>query len=137
MSCGLIVLCSWWPGHPFDDTKCTTAAHQPWPNPILRWPQLISLQHMVILADNGLEITFEKVMTLTGAPAMQLAPIHPCPLATVLEFQNVKDALLTRSFIYLGRVPPSGWTTPPPQPCPLNGLNGSCCNILSARLTIE
>ena len=108
MSCGLVVLRSWSPGNEFDDNKCTSVAPRRWPYPMLRWPQPISLQHTGIPADDSREITAENVMTVTDAPATQLAHIHSCPLSTVLECQHVEDGLLTRSPVSPGCRPPSG-----------------------------
>ena len=107
MSCGVVVLRSWCPGDQFDDDKCSSGARRPRPYPMLRWPQPISLQHIIILEDDGIEITSKNVMTLRGAPVTELVAIRPCHLPPVLECQHVEDGLSTRSFVSPGCGPAS------------------------------
>ncbi|KAG5643649.1 hypothetical protein DXG03_000529 [Asterophora parasitica] len=47
----------------------------------------------LILADEGIEITADKVITLTTAAGVELEPIWASLLAKALEGKNVKDLL--------------------------------------------
>ncbi|KAG6831643.1 hypothetical protein H0H92_008720 [Tricholoma furcatifolium] len=47
----------------------------------------------LILADEGIEITSDKLLTLTNAANVELEPIWASLLAKALEGKNVKDLL--------------------------------------------
>ncbi|KAJ6595592.1 60S acidic ribosomal protein P1 [Mycena vulgaris] len=47
----------------------------------------------LILADDGLEITSDKIVTLTNAAHIEVEPIWATLLAKALEGKNVKDLL--------------------------------------------
>ncbi|KAJ6612702.1 60s acidic ribosomal protein-domain-containing protein [Mycena sp. CBHHK59/15] len=47
----------------------------------------------LILADDGIEITSDKIVTLTTAANVELEPIWATLLAKALEGKNVKDLL--------------------------------------------
>ncbi|KAJ7237457.1 60s acidic ribosomal protein-domain-containing protein [Mycena haematopus] len=47
----------------------------------------------LILADDGIEITSDKIVTLTNAANVELEPIWATLLAKALEGKNVKDLL--------------------------------------------
>ncbi|KAE9409146.1 ribosomal protein 60S [Gymnopus androsaceus JB14] len=47
----------------------------------------------LILADDGVEITSEKIITLTNAANVELEPIWASLLAKALEGKNVKELL--------------------------------------------
>ncbi|PFH46405.1 hypothetical protein AMATHDRAFT_155155 [Amanita thiersii Skay4041] len=47
----------------------------------------------LILADDGIEITSDKIVTLTDAAGVELEPIWASLLAKALEGKNVKDLL--------------------------------------------
>ena len=57
---------------------------------------------MVLLADDGVETTSDKIMGVTDAPAAGWLPICSLPLGRVLEGKNVMDMVLGRSAASLG-----------------------------------
>ncbi|KAF8230532.1 ribosomal protein 60S [Tricholoma matsutake] len=58
-------------------------------------PDLAATYAALILADDGVEITSEKILTLTRAADVDLEPIWATLLAKALEGKNVKDLLST------------------------------------------
>jgi large subunit ribosomal protein LP1 len=55
--------------------------------------ELAATYAALILADDGIEITADKITTLTGAAGVELEPIWATLLAKALEGKNVKDLL--------------------------------------------
>ncbi|KAF8452255.1 60s acidic ribosomal protein-domain-containing protein [Boletus edulis BED1] len=55
--------------------------------------ELAATYAALILADDGVEITSDKIITLTNAADVELEPIWATLLAKALEGKNVKDLL--------------------------------------------
>ncbi|KAG6844247.1 hypothetical protein H0H87_008461 [Tephrocybe sp. NHM501043] len=55
--------------------------------------ELAATYAALILADEGIEITSDKLLTLTSAANVELEPIWASLLAKALEGKNVKDLL--------------------------------------------
>ncbi|KAH9848161.1 60s acidic ribosomal protein-domain-containing protein [Lenzites betulinus] len=55
--------------------------------------ELAATYAALILADDGIEITSEKILALTNAASVELEPIWASLLAKALEGKNVKDLL--------------------------------------------
>ncbi|KAM6501383.1 60S acidic ribosomal protein P1, partial [Amanita muscaria] len=55
--------------------------------------ELASTYAALILADDGIEITSDKIVTLTDAAGIEVEPIWATLLAKALEGKNVKDLL--------------------------------------------
>ncbi|OJA18392.1 hypothetical protein AZE42_00721 [Rhizopogon vesiculosus] len=56
-------------------------------------PELAATYAALILADEGIEITADKILALTNAASVELEPIWASLLAKALEGKNVKDLL--------------------------------------------
>ncbi|KAF9782141.1 60S acidic ribosomal protein P1 [Thelephora terrestris] len=56
--------------------------------------QLAATYAALILADEGIEITADKIIALAGAADVELEPIWAALLAKALEGKNVKELLL-------------------------------------------
>ncbi|KAJ8595066.1 ribosomal protein 60S [Rhizopogon salebrosus TDB-379] len=56
-------------------------------------PDLAATYAALILADDGIEITADKIIALTSAASVELEPIWASLLAKALEGKNVKDLL--------------------------------------------
>ena len=69
-------------------------------------PQQISLKPTVILADDGVETTSDRIMGITDAPATRQLPTYGPPLGGVLEGKDVMDMVLGRRATSLGAGPP-------------------------------
>ncbi|KAG2139759.1 60S acidic ribosomal protein P1 [Suillus clintonianus] len=55
--------------------------------------ELAATYAALILADEGIEITADKILALTDAASVELEPIWATLLAKALEGKNVKDLL--------------------------------------------
>ncbi|TFL00430.1 60s acidic ribosomal protein-domain-containing protein [Pterulicium gracile] len=55
--------------------------------------ELAATYAALILADDGIEITSDKILALTNAASVELEPIWASLLAKALEGKNVKDLL--------------------------------------------
>ncbi|KAG2069980.1 ribosomal protein 60S [Suillus decipiens] len=55
--------------------------------------ELAATYAALILADEGIEITADKILALTDAASVELEPIWASLLAKALEGKNVKDLL--------------------------------------------
>ncbi|KAG1753317.1 60S acidic ribosomal protein P1 [Suillus lakei] len=55
--------------------------------------ELAATYAALILADDGIEITADKILALTDAASVELEPIWATLLAKALEGKNVKDLL--------------------------------------------
>ncbi|KAF7972363.1 hypothetical protein HWV62_18152 [Athelia sp. TMB] len=55
--------------------------------------ELAATYAALILADDGIEITSDKIVALTNAASVELEPIWASLLAKALEGKNVKDLL--------------------------------------------
>ncbi|CAE6409578.1 hypothetical protein ACGC1H_006513 [Rhizoctonia solani] len=55
--------------------------------------ELAATYAALILADEGIEITSDKIVAITGAAGVDLEPIWATLLAKALEGKNVKDLL--------------------------------------------
>ncbi|KAG1888750.1 60S acidic ribosomal protein P1 [Suillus subluteus] len=55
--------------------------------------ELAATYATLILADDGIEITADKILALTEAASVELEPIWASLLAKALEGKNVKDLL--------------------------------------------
>ncbi|EIW51936.1 uncharacterized protein TRAVEDRAFT_61381 [Trametes versicolor FP-101664 SS1] len=60
---------------------------------ILAVPELAATYAALILADDGIEITADKITALTNAANIEVEPIWASLLAKALEGKNVKDLL--------------------------------------------
>ncbi|KAL1674144.1 60s acidic ribosomal protein-domain-containing protein [Schizophyllum commune] len=56
--------------------------------------ELAATYAALILADDGVEITSDKILALTNGAGVELEPIWASLLAKALEGKNVKDLLL-------------------------------------------
>ncbi|KAG6336419.1 hypothetical protein ID866_2662 [Astraeus odoratus] len=56
--------------------------------------ELAATYAALILADDGVEVTSDKIITLTSAAEVELEPIWASLLAKALEGKNVMDLLL-------------------------------------------
>jgi len=56
--------------------------------------ELAATYAALILADEGIEITADKILALTEAASVELEPIWAALLAKALEGRNVKELLL-------------------------------------------
>ncbi|KIY44982.1 ribosomal protein 60S, partial [Fistulina hepatica ATCC 64428] len=56
--------------------------------------ELAATYAALILADDGIEITSEKILTLTSAASVDIEPIWATLLAKALEGKDVKELLL-------------------------------------------
>ncbi|KAJ3494215.1 hypothetical protein NLJ89_g10854 [Agrocybe chaxingu] len=64
--------------------------------PLLQWfatTELAATYAALILADDGIEITSDKILALTNAAGVELEPIWASLLAKALEGKNVKELL--------------------------------------------
>ncbi|KAG1902749.1 60S acidic ribosomal protein P1 [Suillus fuscotomentosus] len=66
--------------------------------------ELAATYAALILADEGIEITADKILALTDAASVELEPIWATLLAKALEGKNVKDLYQTS---VLAEVPPA------------------------------
>ncbi|EKM78184.1 hypothetical protein AGABI1DRAFT_85883 [Agaricus bisporus var. burnettii JB137-S8] len=55
--------------------------------------ELAATYAALILADDGIEITSDKIISITNAAGVELEPIWASLLAKALEGENVKDLL--------------------------------------------
>ncbi|KAG8693609.1 hypothetical protein FRC08_009012 [Ceratobasidium sp. 394] len=55
--------------------------------------ELAATYAALILADDGIEITSDKIVAITNAAAVEMEPIWASLLAKALEGKNVKDLL--------------------------------------------
>jgi len=56
--------------------------------------ELAATYAALILADDGIEITSDKILALTNAASIELEPIWASLLAKALEGKNLKDLLV-------------------------------------------
>ncbi|EMD32201.1 hypothetical protein CERSUDRAFT_118829 [Gelatoporia subvermispora B] len=56
--------------------------------------ELAATYAALILADDGIEITSDKILALTNAASVELEPIWASLLAKALEGKNLKDLLV-------------------------------------------
>ncbi|KAL9709100.1 hypothetical protein Ac2012v2_007450 [Leucoagaricus gongylophorus] len=56
--------------------------------------ELAATYAALILADDGIEVTSEKILAITNAAGVELEPIWASLLAKALEGKNVKELLL-------------------------------------------
>ncbi|KAG9126189.1 hypothetical protein FRC07_004514 [Ceratobasidium sp. 392] len=71
--------------------------------------ELAATYAALILADDGIEITSDKILSLTNAAGVELEPIWATLLAKALEGKNVKDLL---SNVGGGGAPAAGAAAP-------------------------
>ena len=71
--------------------------------------ELAATYAALILADDGVEITSDKIVALTSAAGVELEPIWASLLAKALEGKNVKDLL---SNVGGGGAPAAGAAAP-------------------------
>ncbi|QRV85058.1 60s Acidic ribosomal protein [Ceratobasidium sp. AG-Ba] len=79
---------------------------------VLGWmatAELAATYAALILADDGVEITSDKIVALTNAAGVELEPIWATLLAKALEGKNVKDLL---SNVGGGGAPAAGGAAP-------------------------
>lgn len=62
-------------------------------SPFLQSNELAASYAALILADEGIEISSEKLLTLTSAAKVELEPIWATLLAKALEGKNIKELL--------------------------------------------
>ncbi|KAG9103727.1 hypothetical protein FRC06_008584 [Ceratobasidium sp. 370] len=72
-------------------------------------PELAATYAALILADDGIEITSDKIVAITNAAGVELEPIWASLLAKALEGKNVKDLL---SNVGGGGAPAAGAAAP-------------------------
>ncbi|KAG8693664.1 hypothetical protein FRC08_008979 [Ceratobasidium sp. 394] len=79
---------------------------------VLSWmasTELAATYAALVLADDGIEITSDKIIAITNAAGVELEPIWATLLAKALEGKNVKDLL---SNVGGGGAPAAGGAAP-------------------------